>query len=55
MQAKRDNGVVSPLSQSSEERVEPVLREVVETLAAIDRTPCSAGERESAEWLAARL
>jgi hypothetical protein len=32
-----------------------VLREVVETLAPIDRTPCSAGEREAAEWLAARL
>jgi Peptidase family M28 len=32
-----------------------VLREVVETLAAIDRTPCSAGEREAALWLAARL
>lgn len=32
-----------------------VLREVVETLAPLDRTPCSAGEREAAEWLAARL
>jgi hypothetical protein len=32
-----------------------VLREVVETLAPIDRTPCSAGEREAAEWLASRL
>lgn len=30
-------------------------REVVETLAPLDRTPCSAGEREAAEWLAARL
>lgn len=35
--------------------IEPVLREVVERLAVIDRTPCSAGEREAAEWLAARL
>ena len=32
-----------------------VLREVVETLARLDRTPCSPGEREAAEWLAARL
>jgi hypothetical protein len=30
-------------------------REVVETLAALDRTPCSPGEREAAQWLAARL
>jgi len=32
-----------------------VLREVIERLAPIDRTPCSAGEREAAEWLARRL
>ena len=32
-----------------------VLREVVETLAPLDRTPCSAGERQAAEWLAARM
>jgi hypothetical protein len=31
------------------------LREVVEALAPIDRTPRSAGERQAAEWLAARL
>jgi hypothetical protein len=36
-------------------RLEGVLREVVETLAAIDRTPCSPGERQAAEWLSARL
>ncbi|HEX4563372.1 MAG TPA: hypothetical protein VH115_02860, partial [Solirubrobacteraceae bacterium] len=30
-------------------------REVVERLAPLDRTPCSAGEREAAEWLAQRL
>jgi hypothetical protein len=35
--------------------LEHVLREVVETLAPLDRTPCSAGEREAAEWLATRL
>ncbi len=28
-----------------------ILREVVETLAPIDRTPCSAGEAEAARWL----
>jgi Peptidase family M28 len=32
-----------------------VLHEVVETLAALDRTPCSPGERQAAEWLAERL
>lgn len=35
--------------------IEATLREVVETLAPIERAPCSAGEREAAEWLAARL
>jgi Peptidase family M28 len=35
--------------------LDALLREVVETLAPIDRTPCSPGEREAAEWLAARL
>jgi hypothetical protein len=37
------------------DRLEGTLREVVETLAPIDRTPCSAGERTAAEWVAARL
>lgn len=31
------------------------LREVIETLAAIERPPCSPGEREAAEWLGRRL
>lgn len=31
------------------------LQEVVETLAPVDRTPCSQGERDAAEWLARRL
>jgi len=31
------------------------LREVVETLAAIERPPCSAGERRAAAWIADRL
>jgi Peptidase family M28 len=32
-----------------------ILRDVVETLAPLDRTPCSAGEREAAQWLAERM
>ncbi len=35
--------------------LEDVLREVVETLAPIERPPCSPGEREAAEWLAGRM
>jgi hypothetical protein len=35
--------------------LETILREVVETLAPLERTPCSAGEREAAQWLAERL
>ena len=34
---------------------EATLREVIEHLAAIERPPCSPGEREAAEWLAERL
>jgi Zn-dependent M28 family amino/carboxypeptidase len=49
------------LPMSSEEsslesdRVGGFLREVVEELAVLDRTPCSPGERQAAEWLAGRL
>jgi len=42
----------APLAPS---RLENVLREVVETLAAIERPPCSPGERQAAHWLAHRL
>ncbi|HEY3827835.1 MAG TPA: M28 family peptidase [Solirubrobacteraceae bacterium] len=35
--------------------IEATLREVVEALAPIERTPCSPGERRAAEWLAERL
>jgi hypothetical protein len=35
--------------------LDAILHEVVETLAPIERTPCSSGEREAAEWLADRL
>jgi Peptidase family M28 len=41
-----------PLDDAS---LQGVLREVVETLAPIDRTPRSPGERQAAEWLASRL
>lgn len=42
-------------SQLDEQALERVIREVVETLAPLDRTPCSPGERQAAEWLAARM
>ncbi|MHB8235384.1 MAG: peptidase M28, partial [Solirubrobacteraceae bacterium] len=35
--------------------LQAILHEVVETLAPLDRTPCSAGEREAALWLAERM
>jgi Peptidase family M28 len=34
---------------------EKTLQDVIENLATLDRTPCSPGEREAAEWIAARL
>ena len=34
---------------------EATLREVVDALCAIERPPCSEGERQAAEWLRARL
>jgi hypothetical protein len=40
---------------AGEASLDAILHEVVETLAPIDRTPCSSGEREAAEWLADRL
>jgi hypothetical protein len=43
-----------PMSKAPD-TLEGTLREVVETLAPIDRTPCSPGERQAAEWLATRL
>jgi hypothetical protein len=39
----------------SGDTLEATLREVVETLAPIERPPCSPGERAAAEWLATRL
>jgi len=35
--------------------IDPALRETVETLSALDRTPCTEGERRAAEWLAERF
>jgi Peptidase family M28 len=47
---------VLPVSAAVERaRLLELLHEVVERLAPLDRTPCSPGEREAAEWLAARL
>jgi hypothetical protein len=51
-QSARPRSSRAPLAPS---RLEQVLREVVETLAVIDRTPCSPGERQAAQWLAQRL
>jgi len=42
----------SPALPTADERT---LREVVEHLAGIDRTPCTPGEREAAEWIAGRF
>jgi hypothetical protein len=47
--------VSEPGKSAGEASLDAVLREVVQTIAPIDRTPCSPGEREAAEWLAARL
>jgi hypothetical protein len=47
--------VVADESGLDDERLEGVLREVVEALAPIDRTPCSPGERHAAEWLVGRM
>ena len=42
-------------TDSPQSTLEDTLREVVQTLAPIDRTPCSPGERAAADWLAARM
>jgi Peptidase family M28 len=43
-----------PVSSASDS-LQETLREVVEAMAVIERPPCSPGERQAAEWLAARL
>ena len=45
---------VSPPQAVSDE-AEKSLREVIETLAPIERSPCSEGEREAARWIADRF
>jgi hypothetical protein len=45
----------SPPDELDRRSLDRVLHEVVETLAPLDRTPCSPGERQAAEWLAERL
>ncbi len=52
MQSEQSTG--RPTAENPNPR-DAVLREVVETLAPIDRTPCSPGEREAAEWIAGRF
>jgi hypothetical protein len=47
--------VIPDQSQLRQASIDHVLHEVIETLAPIDRTPCSPGERRAAEWLAARF
>jgi hypothetical protein len=47
--------VISDASELDRGSLQDGLHEVVETLAPLDRTPCSPGERQAAEWLAERL
>jgi Peptidase family M28 len=44
-----------PSVRPAADSLQATLREVVETLAVIDRPPCSPGERQAAEWVAERL
>src|SRR5438128_2114005 len=47
---RAESGTIDPA-----DGLEATLREVVERLAPLERTPCSSGEREAAEWLAERF
>jgi hypothetical protein len=49
--APQVRGLEGPRPQA----LEVTLREVVETLAGIQRTPCSVGERDAAQWLLERM
>jgi hypothetical protein len=51
--AQRPHQPTDPRASSGQ--LEELLREVVQTLAPLDRTPCSPGERTAAEWLERRL
>jgi hypothetical protein len=44
-----------PVDEFESDELKTTLREVVETLAPLDRTPCSPGERAAAEWLGRRM
>ncbi len=46
---------IETAATSTGNTLEQTLRAVCEHLAPVDRTPCSPGEREAAEWIAARL
>jgi hypothetical protein len=46
---------MSTSTATAPDALEATLREVVETLALLERAPCSPGERAAAEWLAQRL
>ncbi|HEY2768749.1 MAG TPA: M28 family peptidase [Solirubrobacteraceae bacterium] len=46
---------MNPVEPDLAKGIDATLREVVETLAPIERPPCSPGERQAAEWLASRL
>jgi hypothetical protein len=48
-------GAAGALPETPSADIESTLREVVETLAPLDRTPCSPGERAAAKWLYERL
>ncbi|HEX8052294.1 MAG TPA: M28 family peptidase [Thermoleophilaceae bacterium] len=51
-------GVAAESAPSASPRAAPGeagARELIETLARLERRPCSPGEREAAEWIAARL
>jgi peptidase M28-like protein len=47
--------LTAPARASLSPDLDELLHEVVETLAPIDRPPCSPGERQAADWIAARL
>ena len=47
--------VSSNANELDRRSLQDILHEVVETLAPLDRTPCSPGERQAAEWLAEGL
>lgn len=55
MSFDRTSPETTPEEISAATSIQATLREVVERLAPLERAPCSAGERQAAEWLAQRL